>query len=66
MVIQRRFSDPANAKAHADVIAKELAEGDGWDGYSVVLIDEHGTQMARVRVNRNRTRARRGLKYDPT
>jgi hypothetical protein len=43
-----RFSDPEDAKAHAAVVARELAEDDDWDGYRVLVIDEHGNEIARV------------------
>jgi hypothetical protein len=48
-VVGRRFSDPEDAKAHAAVVAKELAQDNiNWRGYSVVVTDEHGTEIARV------------------
>jgi hypothetical protein len=49
----RRFADPEDAKAHAVVVANELAQDDDWGlgGYSVVVTDEHGTEIARVPVH---------------
>jgi hypothetical protein len=35
--------DSVDAKPHAGGIAKKLAEGDDWSGYSVVALDEHGS-----------------------
>lgn len=46
--VGRRFSGPDDAKAHAAVVARELAQDDDWNDYSVVVIDEHGTEIARV------------------
>ena len=46
--VGERFSDPQNAKAYAGVVARELAEDDDWNGYAVVVVDEHGNEIARV------------------
>jgi hypothetical protein len=48
-----RFADPEAAKAHAAIVANELAQDDDWglEGYSVVVTDEHGTEIARVPVH---------------
>ena len=46
--IGQQFSDPERAKAHATRIAREIAQDDDWDGYSVVVVDEHGNEIARV------------------
>jgi hypothetical protein len=48
--VGRLFSGPEEAKAHAAVVARELAEDDGWAGYSVVIVDEYGTEIARVHI----------------
>jgi hypothetical protein len=42
------FSSPDDAKAHAAVIASELAEDDDWEDHSVVVVDAYGTEIARV------------------
>jgi uncharacterized protein DUF6894 len=46
--IGQQFSNPENAEAHATRIAREIAQDDDWDGYSVVVVDEHGNEIARV------------------
>jgi hypothetical protein len=42
------FSGVEGAKAHASVIARELAEDTGWEGFSVLIVDEIGTEVARL------------------
>jgi hypothetical protein len=46
--VGRQFSDRVDAKTHAIVVARELAQDDDYDGYSVVITDELGTEIARV------------------
>lgn len=47
--VGRRFINAGNAKAHAAVIASELAfEGGKYDGFLVCVIDEKGSEIARV------------------
>jgi hypothetical protein len=47
-----RFSGNVDAKAHAELMAKELAEDDSnWKGYSVIVTDENGAEIARVPVS---------------
>ena len=46
--IGQQFPDPEHTKAHATRIAREIAQDDDWDGYSVVVVDEHGNEIARV------------------
>jgi hypothetical protein len=48
--VGRRFSDPEDAKAHAVVVARELGQDSDWEGYAVVVIDEHGDEIARVQI----------------
>ena len=48
--IGQQFPNPENAKAHASRIAREIAQDEDWDGYSVVVVDEHGNEIARVPV----------------
>jgi hypothetical protein len=43
--VGRRFSNREHAKAHAAVIANELAEDDDWHGYAVVVIDEEEPRL---------------------
>jgi hypothetical protein len=49
----RRFADPEDAKTHAVIIAKELAYDNDWglEGYSVIVTDEHGTEIARAPIH---------------
>jgi len=48
--VGNQFPDLKGAMANAQVIAKVLAEDDDWEGYAVVVIDEHGTEIGRVLV----------------
>jgi len=42
-------ADSAEAMAQAAIIARELAEDDHqWRGHSIVVLDEHGTEIGRV------------------
>jgi hypothetical protein len=42
-----RFSTPDRARAHASVIAAELATDGGWTGYTVLLHDKQRNEIAR-------------------
>ena len=43
-----------DAKAHAVVIARELAmDGDAYHGFAVCVIDDRGTEVARVPVGKD-------------
>ena len=45
-----QLADTGEAMAQAAVIAQELAADDGqWRGYSVEVVDEHGTAIGRVK-----------------
>lgn len=47
--VGRRFLDVNNARAHAAVIAAELAiEAQNFEGFAVCLVDAHGKEVARV------------------
>ena len=48
--VGRRFSDPEDAKAHAAVVARELAQDQNGEAYSVIVVDENGDEIARVPV----------------
>jgi hypothetical protein len=48
------FSKLENAKSHAIAIAKALAQDDDWHRYSAVVIDERGTEIARVPIQPSR------------
>ena len=48
--VGRRFSDPEDAKALAAIVARGLAQDEAWAGYFVIIVDEHGTEIARVPV----------------
>jgi uncharacterized protein DUF6894 len=42
------FSNVEDAKAHALFIARELIEDAGWDGHVVTIMDQIGTEVARL------------------
>jgi Domain of unknown function (DUF6894) len=44
----RPFASPEGARLHAAVIAGELAAEEDWNGFSVHVLDEQGTEIARV------------------
>ena len=44
------FSTPDEARAHAFVIARELGQDEGWHGSFVVVTDDRGQEITRVRV----------------
>lgn len=44
------FSTPDGARAHAFVIAWELGQDEGWHGSFVVVTDDRGQEITRVRV----------------
>jgi hypothetical protein len=46
------FSTPDDATAHAFVLARELAEDRSWHGLSVLVTDDRGQEIARVRIGR--------------
>lgn len=46
------FSSPDDATAHAVVVALELAQDDSWNGFSVLVIDNRGQEITRVRIGR--------------
>jgi hypothetical protein len=51
--IGRSFSDVEIARAHAIVIARELAiEAENYVGFSVCVTDDHGNEVARVPIAR--------------
>jgi hypothetical protein len=43
-----RSVEVQDAKADAAAVASELAGDDDWDGYSVMVNDEHGNEIART------------------
>jgi hypothetical protein len=45
------FSKVEQATARAAVLAHEYAEKGGWNGWCVQVVDERGTEIARVQVN---------------
>jgi len=49
--VGRDFASAGGARAHAGVVASELAEED-WSGFSVVVVDDHGHEIARVPIHR--------------
>jgi hypothetical protein len=52
--VGRRFDHLDDAKAHAAVIARELAmDGDAYHGFAVCVIDDRGTEVARVPVDKD-------------
>ena len=51
--VGRSFSNVEIAKAHATVIARELAiEAEDYVGFSVYVTDDHGDEVARVPIAR--------------
>ena len=51
--VGRSFSSVESAKAHAFVIARELAiEAENFIGFSVCVTDDHGQEVARVPIDR--------------
>ena len=44
----RAFASSADAEAHAVIVATELAATEGWQGFSVVVENEEGHEVARV------------------
>ena len=46
------FSSVDDATAHAFVVARELAQDDSWDGSFIVVTDDRGQEIARVRIGR--------------
>ena len=52
--VGRSFSNVEIAKAHATVIARELAiEAEDYVGYSVCVTDDQGNEVARVPISRD-------------
>ena len=52
--VGRSFSDVEIARAHATVIARELAiEAENYVGFSVCVTDDHGQEVARVPIDRD-------------
>jgi hypothetical protein len=52
--VGRRFDRLDDAKAHAVVIARELAmDVDAYHGFAVCVIDDRGTEVARVPVGKD-------------
>ena len=52
--VGRSFSNVEIAKAHATVIARELAiEAEDYVGYSVCVTDDQGNEVARVPIARD-------------
>lgn len=47
------FSTPADAAAHALILARELAEDDTWHGSSILVTDDRGQEISRVRIGRH-------------
>jgi hypothetical protein len=39
------------ASARAAVVAGELAQDTGWSGFSILVIDEHGNEIVRRRID---------------
>ncbi len=46
------FSTPDDARAHAFLIARELGQDEGWHGSLVLVTDDRGQEITRVRVGR--------------
>jgi len=46
--IGRSFSDVEDATAYAMVVASELTKDAGWEGFSVLIVDEIGNEVARL------------------
>jgi hypothetical protein len=44
------FSTPRDAAAHAFVLAQELAQDESWHGSSVLVTDDRGQEITRVRI----------------
>ena len=53
--VGRTCSGAEHAKAHAAVVADELAQGAGWKGFSVLVLDENGSEVARLPIGRGRS-----------
>lgn len=47
------FSTPEDAAAHALVLARELAQDDSWHGSSILVTDDRGQEISRVRIGRH-------------
>jgi hypothetical protein len=47
------FSTPEDAAAHASVLARELAQDDSWHGSSILVTDDWGQEISRVRIGRH-------------
>jgi hypothetical protein len=47
------FSSPEDAAAHALVLARELAQDGSWHGSSVLVTDDWGQEISRVRIGRD-------------
>jgi CRP/FNR family cyclic AMP-dependent transcriptional regulator len=52
--VGRSCSGAEDAKAHAAVVADELAEDAGWEGFSVLVLDENGSEVARLPIGHSR------------
>jgi hypothetical protein len=46
------FSTPEDATAHAVVVARELAQDGSWHGFSILVTDDRGQEIIRVRIGR--------------
>ena len=46
------FSTADDATAHAIVVAQELAQDSGWHGFSILVTDDRGQEISRVRIGR--------------
>jgi hypothetical protein len=44
------FSTAEDAKAHALVLARELATDEGWNGSFILVTDDRGQEIIRVRI----------------
>jgi hypothetical protein len=49
------FSTPEDATAHAVVVARELAQDGSWHGSSILVTDDRGQEIIRVRIGRHFT-----------
>jgi hypothetical protein len=49
------FSTPDDATEHAVIIARELAQDGSWHGSSVLVTDDRGQEIVRVRIGRHFT-----------
>jgi hypothetical protein len=47
------FSTPEDAAAHALVLARELAQDDSWHGSSILVTNDRGQEISRVRIGRH-------------